>query len=52
MLGIILSYAKLDIDNPTLREWSLVFTRNICSWSERVRTLLSKLELIEVSPEG
>mmetsp|Transcript_35555 Transcript_35555/g.48015 ORF Transcript_35555/g.48015 Transcript_35555/m.48015 type:complete len:82 (+) Transcript_35555:140-385(+) len=52
MLGIMLSYTKLDIDNPTLREWSLVVTRNLCSWSEKIRNLLSKLELIEVSPEG
>lgn len=51
-LGLILSYTKLDVDNPTLREWSLVVIRNICSWSERIRKDLGSLELIGVSDEG
>ena len=51
-LGVILSYTKMDIDNPTLREWSLLTIRNICSWSSVIREDLSKLQLIEVAPQG
>ena len=49
---MILSYTKLDVDSPSLREWSLVVIRNLCSWSENVRDILRKLELIGVSEEG
>jgi len=51
-LGVILSYTKMDVDNPTLREWCLVVIRNLTSWSDAVREDLKKLELIEVSDEG
>ena len=42
-LGAILSHTKMDVDNPMLREWSLVAIRNLCSWSEGIRDDLSKL---------
>jgi hypothetical protein len=51
-LGLVLNYTKLDVDNPTLREWSLVVIRNLCSWSEQIRKDLGSLELIGVSDEG
>ena len=51
-LGAILSHTKMDVDNPMLREWCLVIIRNLCSWSEAIRTDLAKLKLIEVSPEA
>ena len=51
-LGAILSHTKMDVDNPMLREWCLVAIRNLCSWSERIREDLKKLQLIEVAPEG
>lgn len=51
-LGLILNYTALDVDNPTLREWSLIVIRNLCSWSEKVRRDLDSLQLIGVSEEG
>jgi hypothetical protein len=51
-LGCLLSMTKLDIDNPTLREWCLVVVRNLTSWSEVIRKSLAGLELIEVDPKG
>jgi hypothetical protein len=51
-LGLILSNTKLDVDSPTLREWSLIVIRNLCSWSEAIREILRKLELIGISEEG
>lgn len=51
-LGTLLSYTKIDVDNPTLREWCLMVVRNLCSWSEKVQNDLKQLELIEVSPAG
>ena len=45
--GLILAHTKLDIDNPTLREWCLLFIRNITSWSEPVRDKLKALTLID-----
>ena len=51
-LGTILSYTKLDVDNPTLREWCLMTIRNLCSWSKAIQEDLKKLELIEISPAG
>mmetsp|Transcript_7038 Transcript_7038/g.11839 ORF Transcript_7038/g.11839 Transcript_7038/m.11839 type:complete len:130 (-) Transcript_7038:188-577(-) len=44
-LGLILANTKLDIENPTLREWCLLFIRNITSWSEEIRSKLAKLSL-------
>ena len=35
-LGTILSYTKLDVDNPTLREWCIMTIRNLCSWSKAI----------------
>lgn len=52
ILGIILANTKLDVESPTLREWSLIVIRNLCSWSEGVREILRKLELIGISEEG
>lgn len=52
ILGMILANTKLDVESPTLREWSLIVVRNLCSWSEDVREQLRKLELIGVSEEG
>lgn len=49
---MILSNTKLDVDSPTLREWSLIVIRNLCSWSEAIREILRKLELIGISEEG
>ena len=51
-LGVILSNTKLDVDNPTLREWCLVTIRHLTSWSDRIRLDLKALEFIEVAPEG
>ena len=51
-LGAILSHTKMDVDNPMLREWSLVCIRNLCSWSDLIREDLKKLQLIEVNDEG
>ncbi len=51
-LGTVLSYTKMDVDSPMLREWCLVVIRNVCSWSEKVREDLKQLELIEVSGAG
>lgn len=51
-LGTLLSCTKIDVDNPTLREWCLMVVRNLCSWSEKVQHDLKQLELIEVSPAG
>jgi len=51
-LGMILSNTKLDVDSPTLREWSLIVIRNLGSWSEGIRDILRKLELIGISEEG
>lgn len=51
-LGAILSHTKMDVDNPMLREWSLVCVRNLCSWSDRIREDLAKLQLIEVNEQG
>lgn len=51
-LGIVLSYTKMDVDNPMLREWCFVTIRNLCSWSTPIREDLKKLELIEVDPKG
>lgn len=51
-LGLVLSYTKLDVDNPTLREWSIVVIRNLCSWSADIRKDLGSLEMIGVSDEG
>lgn len=51
-LGTVLSYTKMDVDSPMLREWCLVVIRNVCSWSEKIREDLKQLELIEVSGAG
>lgn len=42
-LGVLLNYSKMDVDNPTLREWCLVVIRNLCSWSDAIREDLKKL---------
>ena len=52
MLGLILANTKLDVESPTLREWSLIVVRNLCSWSKNVRESLRKLELVGISEEG
>lgn len=49
---MILANTKLDVDSPTLREWSLIVIRNLCSWSEAIREILRSLELIGISDEG
>jgi hypothetical protein len=46
-IGLILANTKLDLENPTLREWCLLFIRNITSWSNSIREKLSKLTLQE-----
>jgi hypothetical protein len=51
-LGCVLSYTKMDVDAPMLREWCLMVVRNLCSWSDKIRDDLKNLELIEVSPAG
>lgn len=51
-LGLVLNLTKLDVFCPTLREWSLVVIRNLCSWSEKIRKDLDDLKLIGVSEEG
>ena len=40
LLGLILAHTKLDIDNPTLREWCLLLIRHITSWSKPIRDKL------------
>jgi len=51
-LGLVLSSTRLDVDNPSLREWSLVVVRNLCSWSQHISSELKSLEFIGVSEEG
>ena len=51
-LGLILNHTQLNVDNPTLREWSLVAIRNLCSWSAQIRKDLGDLQFIGVSDEG
>ena len=46
-IGLILAHTKLDIDNPTLREWCLLFIRNITSWSDKVRDKLKALTMVD-----
>jgi hypothetical protein len=46
-LGLILSHTKLDVDNPSLREWCILFIRNITSWSNDIREKLAKLTIID-----
>jgi hypothetical protein len=47
ILGLIMAHTKLDIDNPTLREWCMLFIRHITSWSEAVRERLKTLTLMD-----
>lgn len=49
-VGLILANSKLDIDNPTLREWCMLFTRNITAWSEPVRAKLESLTMQSDDP--
>lgn len=49
---MILPHTKLDEDNPTLREWSLMTIRNLCVASERIRNELEKLKLIDLGEES
>jgi len=51
-LGLILSFTKLDEDNPTLREWSLLTVRNLCAASEKIRSELDKMKLVDLDIEG
>ena len=44
---MILAHTKLDIENPTLREWCLLFIRNITSWSDPIRIKLKELSMME-----
>ena len=48
-IGLILAHTKMDIDNPTLREWCIFFIRNITSWSDNIRNKLSELTLLSGS---
>ena len=45
-LGLILANSKLDIDNPTLREWCMLTIRNLTSWSEPIRSKLNDLTML------
>ena len=47
---MILANSKLDADNPTLREWCMLFTRNITAWSDPVRTKLQSLTMRSDDP--
>jgi len=51
-LGIVLSFTKMDEDNPTLREWSLMTIRNLCQASEKIRADLEKLNFVDIDDEG
>jgi hypothetical protein len=51
-MGAILTNTRLDVHNPTVREWCLCCIRNLTSWSSGIREDLKGLELIEVSEEG
>jgi anti-anti-sigma regulatory factor len=42
----------MDEDNPTLREWCLLIVRNLCASSEKIRSELEKLKLVDISEEG
>mmetsp|Transcript_33506 Transcript_33506/g.51475 ORF Transcript_33506/g.51475 Transcript_33506/m.51475 type:complete len:176 (-) Transcript_33506:3-530(-) len=42
-IGIVLSNTKLDVDNPSLREWCYLLIRNLTSWSPEIRKRLSEL---------
>jgi hypothetical protein len=50
-IGLILANAKLDADNPTLKEWCIFFVRNVTSWSDSVRVKLDQLTLISGSTD-
>ena len=42
----------MDEDNPTLREWCLLIIRNLCASSEKIRSELEKLKLVDLGEEG
>ena len=44
-----MSYTEINDKNPMLKEWSLLFIRNVCSWSEKIREELHKPELANAS---
>lgn len=46
-LGLILANTKLDIDNPTLREWCMLTIRNLTSWSDPIRNKLRDLTMLD-----
>ena len=50
-MGLILANTKLDIDNPTLREWCIFFVRNVTSWSDQIRLKLDNLTLLSGSQD-
>lgn len=51
-MGLILSFTKIDEDNPTLREWCLLIVRNLCQASDKIRVDLEKLNFIDIDTEG
>jgi hypothetical protein len=43
-LGVILSHARMDEHNPTMREWCLMIIRNMCQTSDEIRTILTNMK--------
>ena len=52
LLGLVLAHSKLDVDNPTLREWCLLFIRHVTSWSNPIREKLQSLTMIDDKNPG
>ena len=49
-LGLILSHTKLDVDNPTVREYALLLVRNLTAWSEPIKAKLAALSMMDGKP--
>lgn len=47
LVGLVLCHTKLDLDNPCLREWAIVFVRNVTNWSEPIKAKLAQLTLVD-----
>lgn len=51
-IGLILTHTKMNLQNPTLREWNIVTIRNICFQSELIRQELQDLEKIDLTEQA
>jgi len=48
-IGLILAHTKMNLQNPTLREWNIVSIRNICFQSTLIRQELQDLQMLDLS---